>query len=102
MSTQQFKTVDVDVAKANVEKVRAKRVWLVRNRLSRGVRKALNDAVKRGELGHLKKDGHKPEAYFHPDFAHLARHERIRTEWSVLAAVQKNTVTVMVGGEEQS
>lgn len=28
-------------------------------------RRALNAAVKAGKLGHLKRDGRKPEAYFH-------------------------------------
>jgi len=35
------------------------------HKLDRVTRNALNVAVKAGELGHLKKDGLKPEAYFH-------------------------------------
>jgi bifunctional pyridoxal-dependent enzyme with beta-cystathionase and maltose regulon repressor activities len=72
---------------ANVEKVRAMRVQLVTSRIPAQVRKALNEAVKRGELGHMKKDGRKPEAYYHPTFDYLARQERNEHERQVLNAV---------------
>lgn len=49
---------------ANVEMVRMKRVELVTSPIPANVRRALNAAVKRGELGHVKKDGDKPEAYY--------------------------------------
>lgn len=52
-------------AQANVYMVQIEGVRLVTGKLNREVRKALNEAVKAGELGHLKKDGLKPEAYFH-------------------------------------
>jgi hypothetical protein len=74
---------------ANVEQVKMQRVRLVMNKLPQQVRRALNDAVKSGELMHLKKDRHKPEAYFHPSFAHLAKAERRSHELSVLNAVKK-------------
>ena len=61
---------------ANVEKVRAQRVQLVTSRIPAQVRAALNEAVKRGELGHIKKDGHKPECYFHPSFDYMVPAER--------------------------
>ena len=72
---------------ANVAKVRMRRVQLVTGRIPAQVRKALNEAVKRGELGHMKKDGYKPEAYYHPTFSHLAKCERRKHEYSVLNAV---------------
>jgi len=56
---------------ANIQMVRNERFRIV-HKLSRDVRKALNTAVKRGELGHMKKDGMKPEVYYHPTFKHLA------------------------------
>ena len=52
---------------ANVQMVRNQRVEEV-TKLPREVRSALNKAVKEKKLGHLKKDGIKPEVYFHPDF----------------------------------
>ncbi|PIF37882.1 hypothetical protein CLV01_3339 [Delftia sp. 60] len=77
---------EMTAAEANVQKVRMQRVLLV-SRLTADVRRALNAAVKRGDLGHMKKDGHKPEAYFHPTFDYLARQERNAHERSVLRAI---------------
>lgn len=79
----------LSTAEANVEMVRAQRFRLVKNRLSRDVRAALNDAVKRGNLGHMKKDGHKPEAYYHPTFDYLARAARNREAEKVMLAVKR-------------
>ena len=61
---------------ANVQIVRQKGVKLILNRLPANVRRSLNAAVKAGELGHLRKDGLKPEAYFHPNSASRARQDR--------------------------
>lgn len=52
-------------AEANVLMVQMEGVRLVTGRLMADVRKALNAAVKAGELGHIKKEGLKPEAYHH-------------------------------------
>lgn len=71
---------------ANVEKVRMQRVLLA-GRIPADVRKALNAAVKRGELGHMKKDGSKPEAYYHPTFEYLAKGARAEHERSVVRAL---------------
>lgn len=72
---------------ANVEKVKMMRVQLVTCKMPSRVRKALNDAVKRGELAHVKKDGHKPEAYYHPTFDYLAKAERKTYELDTLKAI---------------
>lgn len=74
---------------ANVQLVRDLRVRLVTARLPAAVRKALNAAVKTGELGHIKKDGHKPEAYFHPTFEYMVAGERNRVADSVALALRK-------------
>lgn len=71
---------------ANVEKVKMARVQLVTTKIPAQVRKALNAAVKRGELGHIKKDGHKPEAYFHPTFEYLVAGDRNAHERNILNA----------------
>ena len=68
---------------ANVQMVRDQRFRMVVNGLPANVRKALNAAVRAGELGHMKKDGHKPECYFHPTFEYLAKAERLRREGEV-------------------
>jgi hypothetical protein len=39
---------------------------VIHGRIPAEVRKQLRDAVKAGVLGHLKKDGLKPEIFFHP------------------------------------
>lgn len=72
---------------ANVEKVRIARVQVVTGKLPAQVRKALNGAVKRGYLGHWKRDGNKPEVYFHPTFDYLAREARNRHERKTLTAM---------------
>lgn len=79
---------ELTAAQANVEKVRLQRVLLVIGRLTADLRKTLNAAVKAGELGHMKKDGHKPEAYFHPTFDYLANGERQAHANSVYRSLQ--------------
>lgn len=74
---------------ANVMMVLARRILLVTSPIPSNVRKALNDAVKRGELGRLKKDGHKPEAYYHPTFEYLVAGERNAHARSVLQSLAK-------------
>lgn len=78
---------EITADQANVEKVRMMRVQLVTGRLPAQVRKALNDAVKNGELCHAKREGKKPEAYYHPTFEHIAKQERKAHELSVLNAL---------------
>ncbi|WDG45693.1 hypothetical protein [Pseudomonas chlororaphis] len=71
---------------ANVQMVRNERFRLVINGLPARVRSALNAAVKSGELECLKKDGHKPECYYHPTFKHLAIAARNRREQEIRQA----------------
>lgn len=78
---------EITADQANVKKVLMQRVQLVTTKIPSQVRKALNEAVKRGELSHIKKDGHKPEAYFHPTFEYLAKKERNDHERNVLSAL---------------
>jgi len=70
----------ITALQANVEMVRMQRVKVVANSIPSHIRKALNDAVKTGYLAHKKKDGRKPEVYYHPNFEHLANEERNRAE----------------------
>lgn len=62
----------ITLEKANVEMVRAERFRIITNRVPMNVRKALNKAVKLGELGHTKKSKSSPEVYFHPAFEYVA------------------------------
>lgn len=65
----------ITVAESHVEQVRIKRVMLVSCRIPADVRKALNDAVKTGKLGHKRKNGERPEVYYHPAFDYLVAGE---------------------------
>jgi hypothetical protein len=85
---------------ANVELVRAERVRIVWGRLPRQLRNAFNAAVKAGRLGHLKKAGLKPEAYFHPSFAYLAIAERNQIERAATAAIRR--LAGAPGAEEEA
>ena len=71
---------------ANVQMVRNERFRLVINGLPARVRSALNAAVKSGELERMKKEGHKPECYYHPTFKHLAIAARNRREQEIRQA----------------
>ena len=76
----------ISISEANVMMVRAERVRLIQNSVPRDIRKYLNDAVKSGELCHMKKDGHKPECYYHPTFEYLANAARNKCEDDVRRA----------------
>lgn len=84
---------------ANVQMVRDQRYRMVINSLPTAVRKALNAAVRSGELGHMKKDGHKPECYFHPTFEYLAKAERARREREVISL--RGSVTTCMSDVER-
>ena len=73
-------------AEANVQLVLIQRFRLITNGCHRDVRSALNSAVKSGVLGHKKKDGHKPECYYHPTFEFLAAAARNKHESDIIRA----------------
>lgn len=66
----------ISLDEANVEMVKCQRVRLITSRLPASVRKSLNNAVKDGVLGHMKKDNYKPECYYFKPFKHLANQAR--------------------------
>lgn len=51
----------------NAELIRAQASRVVRGKMPAQVRAELREAVKAGYLGHLPKDGLKPEIFFAPD-----------------------------------
>ena len=85
---------EITADQANVLIVRTQRVKLITCRMPAEVRKALNAAVKSGELGHIKKDGYKPEAYFHPNFEYLVNGERNKHEKKIFDAVNNSKTIV--------
>lgn len=62
----------------NVEQILAQATRVVRGKIPASVRAELRAAVKAGVLGHLKKDGLKPEIFFHPDHKNGAKERQIR------------------------
>ena len=84
---ERMRSGELTAAQANVEMVRMRRVMLVTTSMTRDLRSALNAAVKTGQLLHIKKYGHKPEAYFHPSFKHLVAGERNEHARSIYRAV---------------
>lgn len=75
------------VNEGNVQLILDQRFRLIKNSVPRDIRKALNEAVKKGILGHKKKEGHKPECYYHPTFEYLANAARNKCEEDVRRAV---------------
>lgn len=68
----------INVDQANVLLVQCQGVRVVSGKLPAQVRKALNAAVKAGELGHIKKDGLRPEVYHHKNARAKALDEQSR------------------------
>lgn len=56
----------------NVQNILCQATRVVRGKIPAAVRKELMAAVKAGALGRLRKDGLKPEIFFHPDHKHGA------------------------------
>lgn len=77
---------EMSADEANVEKVLTQRVLIVKS-LPKSVRAALNAAVQDGKLRRKKKEGRKPEVYYHPNFEYLANAERNRVEKEMIAAL---------------
>jgi hypothetical protein len=72
----------------NVEVVRMMGVSLISGRVPAEVRRELREAVKAGRLGHLKRDGLLPEAFFHPNGRGNAIAARERAAREKIAALR--------------
>jgi hypothetical protein len=79
---------NIDAAQANVLMVQMMGVRVIKSRIPSDVRKALNGAVKKGELGHMKKDGLKPEVYYHKNARAEAIVQREREMRSILGTLK--------------
>ncbi|MCE2762857.1 MAG: hypothetical protein LW713_17940 [Acetobacteraceae bacterium] len=75
------------VADANVALVRMEGIRIVKARMPRDVRAALMAGVVDGRLGHLPKDGLKPEAFFHPNSIWKAKEARQKEENTAVRAI---------------
>lgn len=72
----------------NVANILAQASRVIRGRVPAQVRKELMAAVKAGALGRLKRQGLKPEIFFHPDHLHGAI-DRQRREFEYSANLIK-------------
>jgi hypothetical protein len=79
----------MSAAEANVQMVRMMGVLLVNAKIDSATRNALMDAVKSGKLGRLKKDGLKPEAFFHPNSEANAKAARSKLANESIRAMYK-------------
>ncbi len=73
----------------NVELIRKHATRVIKGKIPLGVRKELMTAVKLGQLGRLKKDGLKPEIFFHPDHRNGAKERQVREAEYALGLIVK-------------
>lgn len=77
-ATDQLQRGLINADQANVLVVQIMGTRVINGKIPATVRKALNAAVKAGELGHIKKEGLKPEVYHHKNGRARALEERER------------------------
>jgi hypothetical protein len=65
IASNQIHIGNMNTDQANVYIVQLMGARIITGRIPSSVRKALNAAVKAGELGHIKRNDLKPEAYHH-------------------------------------
>lgn len=73
----------------NVANILAQASRVIRGRIPAEVRAQLRAAVKAGVLGHLPKDGLKPEIFFHPDHKNGAVERQAREAAYSIACISK-------------
>lgn len=86
----------------NVQDILCRGTRVIRGPIPAQVRKELSAAVKAGALGHLKKDGLKPEIFFHPDHKNGAiERQKAEATYSVkcIASVMASPADVRDGIE---
>lgn len=82
----------------NVTNILVQATRVVRGRIPAQVRRELMAAVKDGVLGHLRRNGLKPEIFFHPDHRHGAiERQRREAEYAI-----GNIAKVVVAGAERA
>lgn len=88
----------------NVDLIRAQASRVIKGRIPAQVRKELMAAVKDGHLGRLKKDGLKPEIFYHPDHKNGAiERQKAEALYAVqcIAGVMASPADVRAGVEAQ-
>lgn len=80
---------EIQRGQANVFMTQLMGVRVIEGSLPREVRKELMAAVKNGEIGHMKKDGMKPEVFFHKNAGTYATEIRARHLESSINVLKK-------------
>lgn len=88
----------ISIDEANVEIVKCQRVRLIKGRMPANIRKALNQSVRDGVLGHMKKDGYKPECYYFKPFKYMADDERVKEHNKAIDSLKVIKSSVLVNG----
>lgn len=83
---------EIQFPNATLIRVRATRV--IKGRVPAQVRAELREAVRVGLLGHLKKDGMKPEIFFHPDHKNGAIERQNREAAYAIECLAKARATI--------
>lgn len=73
----------------NVQNILVQGSRVIRGRVPAQVRKQLMAAVKAGALGHLKRNGLKPEIFFHPDHKGSAKEIQAREAAYAVNCIRK-------------
>lgn len=73
----------------NVEQILVQASRVIRGKVPAFIRRELNAAVKAGVLGHLKRDGLKPEIFFHPDHKNGAIERQKREAEYAISCIAK-------------
>jgi len=73
----------------NAELIRTEATRIIRGPIPAAVRKELYAAVKAGYLGHFKKDGLRPEVFFHPEHRDTAIECQNREAAAAIEAISK-------------
>lgn len=74
---------------ANVQLIRNEGIRVIQGSIFRFVRNELMSAVKSGSLGRLKKDGLKPEVFYHPDLEKKAIETQISWALNAINCIEK-------------
>lgn len=77
----------------NVQQILLQASRVIRGRIPAQVRAELRAAVKAGVLGHLKRDGLKPEIFYHPDHKHGAVRRQADEAAYAVGCIAKVTTT---------
>lgn len=73
----------------NVQLIRDEGIRIIKGSIFRFVRNELMDAVKSGALGRLRKDGLKPEVFYHPDLEKKAIETQINWALNAIKCIEK-------------